>query len=44
VTKELEQFGCFYLDRTVEIGLKWMTGILSSVAILLFIASILFGA
>ncbi|CAJ0598025.1 unnamed protein product [Cylicocyclus nassatus] len=29
--------------RSVEIGLKWMTGILSSVAILLFIASIFFG-
>ncbi|KAK6025663.1 hypothetical protein OSTOST_08431, partial [Ostertagia ostertagi] len=30
-------------DRSVENGLKWMTGILSSVAILLFIASIFFG-
>ncbi|EPB77953.1 AMOP domain protein [Ancylostoma ceylanicum] len=29
--------------RSVEIGLKWMTGILSSVAILLFIAAIFFG-
>ncbi|KAK6039041.1 sushi domain protein [Cooperia oncophora] len=29
--------------RSVEIGLKWMTGILSSVAILLFIASIFLG-
>ncbi|PIO74033.1 sushi domain protein [Teladorsagia circumcincta] len=29
--------------RSVENGLKWMTGILSSVAILLFIASIFFG-
>lgn len=30
----------FNLARTLETGLKWMTGILSSVAILLFIFSI----
>ncbi|VDL79002.1 unnamed protein product [Nippostrongylus brasiliensis] len=34
--------GSWTPDRSVEIGLKWMTGILSSVAIILFIASIFF--